>query len=578
MNTVEFPLASTSSSEHPPEPDDKDTVRNETEVKSKEIAEYFYKAVFGARREDMRPIDDVEESNQEENRKKMRFLRELSERFIDNFRSELASLSRKHICPLPSTFSAGDIYDNDSSLSSSSSTASAGPKAIFRKFSRGFIRKTRGINFFQKQHSDEVELSNTSGNLNNHGGSSNSNYEGECQKKRKYKKVRVEMKKSGKINFITSEGKDFYNLDTGRPKWERAKLVLYKTSGGYLLEFYSPPKSSIAKMGIFCLFIQEARETTDLEMPDHRNTFVVKSANKTEYIVDTSDHEEMHSWLAIIRSCILGAKVGSDSILLDHSHSTRFGEPQVNPLRSDLDFFHPTSSQRPDLGTFLMSNNSSNLSLDANAVGDDGNQMDLIPLLMEYPWFHGTLSRNDAASLVLRGTQTGHGFFLVRQSETRKGELVLTFNFQSRAKHLRLTLNPEGQCRVQHLWFSSIFDMLEHFRAQSIPLESGAESEVKLTEYVVHSLPNPGAQPRSTNSISSTMNNGDSLLGVGSGGPQTERGAPPSLPEPFQTITHGGDIRLRTVLLDFYPHSQGDAQTPSNSSSTRAKENTYSFV
>ncbi|CAB4057908.1 APS [Lepeophtheirus salmonis] len=496
MNTVEFPLASTSSSEHPPEPDDKDTVRNETEVKSKEIAEYFYKAVFGARREDMRPIDDVEESNQEENRKKMRFLRELSERFIDNFRSELASLSRKHICPLPSTFSAGDIYDNDSSLSSSSSTASAGPKAIFRKFSRGFIRKTRGINFFQKQHSDEVELSNTSGNLNNHGGSSNR--------------------------------KDFYNLDTGRPKWERAKLVLYKTSGGYLLEFYSPPKSSIAKMGIFCLFIQEARETTDLEMPDHRNTFVVKSANKTEYIVDTSDHEEMHSWLAIIRSCILGAKI----------------------------FFHPTSSQRPDLGTFLMSNNSSNLSLDANAVGDDGNQMDLIPLLMEYPWFHGTLSRNDAASLVLRGTQTGH----------------------VEPNILDLHSHPEGQCRVQHLWFSSIFDMLEHFRAQSIPLESGAESEVKLTEYVVHSLPNPGAQPRSTNSISSTMNNGDSLLGVGSGGPQTERGAPPSLPEPFQTITHGGDIRLRTVLLDFYPHSQGDAQTPSNSSSTRAKENTYSFV
>ena len=45
-----------------------------------------------------------------------------------------------------------------------------------------------------------------------------------------------------------------------------------------MLMFFSPPRSSKPKIGVFCFLILEAREASALEMPEsHENTLVIKT-------------------------------------------------------------------------------------------------------------------------------------------------------------------------------------------------------------------------------------------------------------------------------------------------------------
>lgn len=349
--------------------------------------------------------------------------------------------------------------------------------------------------------------------------------------------------------FVDTTGID------GKQKWEKCRLVLARSKDNYTLQFYSPPKSVKPKCSIQCLLISEARETITLEMPDHDCTFVLKSDSGQEYVVEAPNRNDQIEWLHAIQACMKNGE-NLDNNPENSTVECDFNRNGVNEQNTSQ---QQNDAHSPDTPPSGLTNNEST----DNCI---------LSVLSQYPWYHGILSRNDAAYYVLREGPLGHGVFLIRKSETRKGEYVLTFNFHGRAKHLRLAITNEGTCRVQHLSFQTIFDMLDHFRVHPIPLESGGSTDVTLTEYVVYQTNSPSPHyDASRRSITPSELMSPSFSRYNRF-PGDRAAITPEIPE---IITYGGSVRLRTSSLDQLNQLQSQQFV---NAGTRAIDNTYSFV
>uniref|UniRef100_A0A673H048 SH2B adaptor protein 2 n=1 Tax=Sinocyclocheilus rhinocerous TaxID=307959 RepID=A0A673H048_9TELE len=313
----------------------------------------------------------------------------------------------------------------------------------------------------------------------------------------------LEIQREGALRYMVADDTNCM----GAAQWQKCRLLLRKTAAQvdagekFQLEFYVPPKSSKPKVSIPLSAIVEVRTTMPLEMPDKDNTFVLKVENTAEYILETIDSLQKNSWVADIQDCIDPGDSGDDIELASCAHS----QPHVSPLYLLIEASRmhaataarcqePPVTQHPShvpLERFLQSPEAQNTNTPSGSPGETPREAEGDASLAGYPWFHGTLSRVRAAQLVLAGGAQSHGLFVIRQSET-----VTYISMCMYLYHLRLSVNDSGQCHVHHLWFQTVADMLQHFHAHPIPLESGGSTDITLRSYVqVQRSPSDVAAP-----------------------------------------------------------------------------------
>uniref|UniRef100_A0A8C3IWT9 SH2B adaptor protein 2 n=1 Tax=Chrysemys picta bellii TaxID=8478 RepID=A0A8C3IWT9_CHRPI len=273
----------------------------------------------------------------------------------------------------------------------------------------------------------------------------------------------VDIQREGTLRYMVADDTNC----VGSSQWQKCRLMLRKAvkmeGERFLLEFYVPPKASKPKVSIPLSAIIEVRTTMPLEMPDKDNTFVLKVENGAEYILETIDSLQKHSWVADIQDCIDPGDSGDDIELSSCAQGACLPgrvpscscEFLRTPDRCSVLATHPTTPTAATvisaphgrardssgehlahipLENFLQTLESPGGCAWCGPRNNAGGETEAEINLSDFPWFHGTLSRIKAAQLVLFGGTRSHGLFVIRQSETRPGEYVLTFNFQGKAK------------------------------------------------------------------------------------------------------------------------------------------------
>jgi hypothetical protein len=183
----------------------------------------------------------------------------------------------RHVRPRQTNGSLSDYSDHEPD-----SPSLIKQRPFFRRFSFKGITRGKALSFFHKAGSDEVELGPGLPR----------------EKKGKTAKTVVESRREGAVSLMAGDGMDTPGA------WERTRMTLVRASGGFMLEFFSPPKASKPKNGVFCFLLTEARETTAMEMPDREATFVLRAEGHQEFIIEAQDVPDMRGWLAAIQACM----------------------------------------------------------------------------------------------------------------------------------------------------------------------------------------------------------------------------------------------------------------------------------